>query len=124
MCGGSRKPRSVEEWQGVNCQADYLLASDECAKVDRKEVSFTIPNEDEEEMADETKKDPTPKTAANKAAAPATPEKRTITLTFEAADLELHDRITKQADYEDRTPSIELLRAVRKMFPKPSTDNA
>jgi hypothetical protein len=71
----------------------------------------------------ETAKETTPKTAANKAAAPAVPEKRTITLTFEGADLELHDRITKQADFEDRTPSIELLRAVRKYFPKPSTDN-
>ncbi len=78
-------------------------------------------------MSEETTKKPESKTAANKAAAPAAlPEKRTITLTFEGADLELHDRITKQAAEEDRSTSTELLRAVRKYFPKPAsaTDNA
>ena len=45
-------------------------------------------------------------------------EKKSITLTFEGDDLALHAKITKQAIDEDRTPSIELLRFVRKNFGK------
>lgn len=59
-----------------------------------------------------------PKTPATPAAK-ASDKKTSITLTFEGeADLELHKRIQEKADEEDRTPSIELLRFVRKHFPK------
>lgn len=61
----------------------------------------------------------TPKAAASAAAQKASEKKTSITLTFEGdADLELHKRIQAKADEEDRTPSIELLRFVRKHFPK------
>lgn len=55
-----------------------------------------------------------------KAAAKPADAKRSITLMFEGADLELHQRIQDKADEEDRTPSIELLRFVRKHFGKTS----
>lgn len=59
-----------------------------------------------------------PKTPATPVAK-ASDNKKSITLTFEGdADLELHKRIQAKADEEDRTPSIELLRFVRKHFPK------
>lgn len=43
-------------------------------------------------------------------------DKKTITLTFEGKDLDLHELIQERAAEEDRTPSIELLRFVRKHF--------
>ena len=77
-----------------------------------KEVSFTIPNEDEEDMA-------TAENGASKATkAVAKSDVKTITLSFEGKDLELHKRITAQAESEDRSASIELLRFVRSNFPK------
>lgn len=63
---------------------------------------------------------PAPAQAAAQAPKPAAKasDKKSITLTFEGDDLELHQRIQDKADEEDRTPSIELLRFVRKHFPK------
>lgn len=52
-----------------------------------------------------------------RAAAKPADTKKSITLTFEGGDLELHQRIQDKADEEDRTPSVELLRFVRKHFP-------
>lgn len=47
-----------------------------------------------------------------------TTEKKTITLTFEGADVALHAQITKDADDDERTPSLNLLRFVRKFYGK------
>lgn len=59
-------------------------------------------------------------TGASKTTPPAAKvdDKKTITLTFEGADLALHTAITKKAADEDRSASIELLRFVRQNFGK------
>lgn len=60
---------------------------------------------------------PTP-TAMTTQKAAAAAEKKTITLTFEGADAALHARIIKDAEEDERTPSINLLRFVRKHYGK------
>lgn len=62
--------------------------------------------------------------AATTAAKAAAADKKTITLTFEDKDLDLHKKILEDAENDDRSPSLNLLRFVRANYGKPSSPPA
>lgn len=60
------------------------------------------------------------RTPAQPAPQPNQAEKKTITLTFDGDDLKVYGHIIKDAEEDERSPSLNLLRFIRKNYGKTS----